>query len=91
MRIEVCNHNRTMVKREISNTLMSIKEDRKISYAKVADMIDQSTTEVYHYLNGDYCMKLYKLVQLCVLLNMTPNEFLNWDRLKREVDKDDLF
>lgn len=83
--------NHKIIKREISNSILKICEEHDMKIPRFAYEIDQGWTEGYHYVNGDYCMKVYKVIMACLKFGMDPNTFLGWDKIKEECDINDKF
>lgn len=68
----------TRVRHEFGQRLKAVRQVKGFSQAGTARMLGLAKSTYIKYEHGERDMSLPKLMQLCKVLNVSPNELLGW-------------
>ena len=76
----------TALLKAIGDKIRSKREELKLSQGEIADILELSYTQIYHYEIGRSAIPITNLLKLCEFFNVDIHYFIN-DIKKNEVQK----
>lgn len=71
---------------ELSASIKNFRSFRNMSQRKLAEKLNKSVNTVANWERGLSCPDVKTLIDLCRILQITPNQLLGWDDNKEYID-----
>jgi transcriptional regulator with XRE-family HTH domain len=75
----------TNIESDIGNRIRAYRLDRKLSQGELGDQLGISFQQIQKYEKGTNRISAGRLMEICKVLQITPNDLLGWDKVNAKL------